>query len=288
MKRGKPGVRSSCMIEEQPHAELPHITELPQLAVNSNVQLPFFKRKWVLVLGIVLASLIVLILLLDNVIMPLYVKEGSVATVPNVVGAKKEGALQTLKTAGYEPVEYEVRFDDKAPDGTIIRQTPEGGEETKPGRKVYLIISGGKEMVSVADLRGKSLRDAKMLMIKSNMSIGKVNYAYSDSAANGMVFEQTPLPGTKTSASTEVSVTISQGPLLGRVPVPSLSNLSLSQAIEKLKSVNLELGKVNYQNGAPENAVLDQYPPAGDLVNEGATIDVFVARGGDAPPANTP
>jgi beta-lactam-binding protein with PASTA domain len=254
----------------------------------SNRRPPFFKRRWVLVVGIALVSFIVIVLLLDNVIMPLYVKQGSVATVPNVVGTMKDNALQTLKTAGYEPIQYENRFDDKAPEGTIIRQTPEGGEETKPGRKVYLIISGGKEMASVPDLRGKSLRDAKMLMIKSNMSIGKINYAYADSAANGSVFEQTPAPGTKTSASAQVEVTVSQGPLLGRVPVPSLTNLSLSDAIEKLKSVNLELGKVNYQNGTPENAVLDQYPPAGDLVNEGAAIDVFVARGGDAPPANAP
>jgi serine/threonine-protein kinase len=127
-----------------------------------------------------------------------------------------------------------------------------------------------------------------MLMIKSNMSIGKVDYAYTDSGTNGLIFQQTPQPGTKTSASTEVTVTISQGPLLGRVPVPSLTNLSLSQAIEKLKSLNLELGKVNYQNGTPENAVLDQYPPAGDLVNEGASIDVFVARGEGTPPANAP
>ncbi len=246
-----------------------------------------FKRRWVIVV-VPLVSLIVLVLLLDNVIMPLYVKQGSVATVPNVVGKGKALALETLKSVGYDPIEYETRFDEKSPVGTIIRQTPEGGEETKPGRKVYLIISGGKEMASVPDLRGKSLRDAKMLMIKANMSIGKVNYAYSDSAANGTVFEQSPWAGTKTSTSTEVSVTVSQGPLLGRVPVPSLTKLTLSQAIETLKGVKLELGKVNYQNGAPENEVLDQYPPAGDLVNEGAAIDVFVARGGGETPANTP
>lgn len=272
------------MIDEQHQEHLPQ----PMVPLGFEPPRPFWKKRWVLALLIVLGSFIIFILLLDNVIMPLYVKQGAVATVPNVVGVQKDGALQTLKTAGYEPILYEVRFDEKAPEGTIIRQTPEGGEETKPGRKVYLIISGGKEMASVPDLRGKSLRDAKMLMIKSNMSIGKVNYAYSDSVTNGTVFEQSPWPGTKTSASTEVSVTVSQGPLLGRVPVPSLANLSLSEAIEKLKSVKLELGKVNYQNGIPANQVLDQYPPAGDLVNEGATIDVFVARGDEPPPVITP
>jgi hypothetical protein len=126
MKRREHGVRTSSMTEEHPHAELPEMSgALP------NAQLSFFKRRWVIVLLIALASLIVLVLLLDNVIMPLYVKQGSVATVPNVVGADTNAAIQTLKTAGYEPVQYEIRFDEKAPEGTIIRQTPEGGEETK-------------------------------------------------------------------------------------------------------------------------------------------------------------
>src|SRR4029077_14876879 len=135
----------------------------------------------------------------------------SVATVPAVVGKKKDVAMQQLTESGYEPVQYEVRFDEKVAEELIIRQTPEGGEETKPGRKVYLIISGGKEMAVVPDLRGKSLRDAKMLLIKSNMSTGMVSYAYSDSATNGTVFQQTPAAGTKTSASTLVGVTVSEG-----------------------------------------------------------------------------
>ncbi|HEY3875593.1 MAG TPA: PASTA domain-containing protein [Candidatus Kapabacteria bacterium] len=258
-------------------SSIPDPPEAPKPPMN----IPSFsgKRRWLLWTGIAVASFVVLVILIDNVIMPLYVRQGASATVPNVVGVKTASALQTLQDAGYQPIQYEVRFDDKAPEGTIIRQTPEANEQTKPGRKVYLIISGGKEMASVPNLLGKSLRDAKMLLIKSNMSIGKVDYAYSDSSTNGTVFFQNPAPGTKTSASTEVGVTVSQGPLMGRVPIPDLKNLSLSEAIEKLKSVNLELGKVNYQNGTPENAVLDQYPPSGDLVNEGASIDVFVARG---------
>ena len=257
----------------------PITTSEPQTGNPSKPTRFWLKRKWVMWLGILIVVFILCIILLDNVIMPLYVRQGSAATVPNVVGAKTATALQSLQNAGYQPIQYEVRFDDKAPEGTIIRQTPEAGEETKPGRKVYLIISGGKEMASVPNLIGKSLRDAKMMLIKANMSIGNVSYAYSDSATNGTVFAQTPASGTKTTASTEVAVTVSQGPLMGRVPVPDVKNLPLSDAIAKLKDVKLEVGKVNYQSGTPENAVLDQYPPAGDLVNEGAAIDLFVARG---------
>ncbi len=243
---------------------------------------PFYRRRWVQVTAISIVSFVVLVILFDTVIMPLYVKRGSKAIVPQVVGLKKDDAINKLKDAGYEPVQYEVRFDDKSPEGIIVRQTPEGGEETKPGRKIYLIISGGKEMAVVPDLRGKSLRDAKMLLLKANMTIGNTSYGY-DSAANGTIFQQTPEPGSKTSASTQVNVVVSQGALVGRVPVPDLQKLTIAQANDKLTSVKLQLGKVNYQDGTPENAILDQYPHAGELANEGASIDVWVARGGTPP-----
>src|SRR5437762_138090 len=126
----------------------------------------WYQRKRVIVPLIALGALILFALLLDDVIMPFYVKRGEVSQVPNVVGMKQPQAIKLLSDQGYEPVQYEVRFDEKAPEGNIIRQTPEGGEETKPGRKVYLIISGGKEMAAIPDLIGKSLRDAKMLLLR--------------------------------------------------------------------------------------------------------------------------
>ena len=263
--------------ETQPHIPPPFVKKAQ----------PFYRRRWVQVTGISIASFILLVVLFDNVVMPLYVKRGAKAIVPPVVGLKKDDAMKKLSDAGYEPVQYEVRFDDKSPEGMIVRQTPEGGEETKPGRKIYLIISGGKEMAVVPDLRGKSLRDAKMILLKSNMTIGNTSYGYTDSAGNGLVFAQTPEPGSKTSASTQVNVVVSQGALVGRVPVPDLTKMTLAQAIDKLSNIKLQLGKVNYQDGTPENAILDQYPRAGDLANEGASVDVWVARGGQGtPPPN--
>ena len=104
------------------------------------------KEKWRkrgIKAGIILLSLFAFLLLLDKVVMPLYVKRGEVTVLPKVVGKPVDEALRVLTDAGYEPIKYETQYDEKAKEGTIIRQTPEGGDETKPGRKVYLIISGG-------------------------------------------------------------------------------------------------------------------------------------------------
>jgi beta-lactam-binding protein with PASTA domain len=240
----------------------------------------WFRRPLFLVPISALLFLVVFYFLLNDVVMPLYVKSGATATVPNVVGMGQNVAMQVLKNAKYEPVQYELRFDDKAAEGTIIRQTPEAGEQTKPGRKVFLIISGGKEMAIVPDLRGKSLRDAKIALLKDNLYIGTTNYSFSDSTPNGIVFSQYPAPGIKISASTKVNITVSQGALVGRVPVPDMRKLTLSAAIAKLNEAKLTLGNVSFQT-SPEGTpgtVIEQYPSPGDLVNENSTVDLFVIR----------
>lgn len=242
---------------------------------------PWYKRRrWLLILLLLVFGGAAFLFLLDQVIMPFYVKSSSVAVVPNVVGMKSQAALDKLTEVGYEPTEYERRFDDKVPEGVVIRQTPEPGEETKPGRMVYLVVSGGKEMAVVPDLMGKSLRDAKMQLLKSNLSVGDINFGYSEVAPNGTIFQQAPSPGSKINTATKVNIVISQGPLYGRVPVPSLKGLTLSDAIAQLNNSKLTLGQVNFEtrpDGTP-NTVIEQYPTPGDLIIEGSTVDVFVIR----------
>ncbi len=247
---------------------------------------PRRRWKWWWKLGAVIFGFVLFALLLDSLIMPIYTKRGSIASVPGVVGIKQADAIAKLEEAGYRPVPYEVRFDDKVPEGVIVRQNPEANAETKPGRKVYLIISGGKEMAMIPDLRGKQLWDAKMFLLKANLTVGSISYVYTDSAKAGAVFKQSPLPGSRSTSQTSVNLVVGEGPMQGRVPVPELSGMTLEAAIAKLAEVKLAPGKVNFQSqeGAKPNSVLDQYPRAGDLVMEGATVDIFVER--DAPPGD--
>lgn len=265
-------------------------TEIREQTITTTPRRAWYRKPLFYVPLICVASLVALYFLLNNLIMPLYVHSGSVAVVPSVVGMKQDDAVKKISDAGYEAVKYEVRFDDKSAEGTIIRQTPEAGEETKPGRKVFLVISGGKEMVMVPDLRGKMLRDAKMLLLKANLNIGNVDYVYTDSASNGTIYKQTPVAGIKINTSTKVDLTVSQGPLMGRVPVPDLTKLTLSDAIAKLTANRLSLGKVTFEakpDGVP-NTVMDQYPTQGELLTEGSTVDVFVVREDNGATKNLP
>ncbi len=230
--------------------------------------------------GVVLLSLFAFLLLLDKVIMPLYVKRGEVTVLPKVVGKPVDEAIGLLSEAGYEPIKYETQFDEKAKEGTIIRQTPEGGDETKPGRKVYLIISGGKEMVVVPNLFGQALKDARIILVRLNLDLGKTDMEFTDSISAGIVFKQSPSPGEKISTDQKVNIVVSQGQRAGRVPVPDLVGVSFNEAIIRLG--NAKLGVGNRTNVISETlkpgTVQDQSPKAGELVLEGSTVDLFIVQ----------
>jgi eukaryotic-like serine/threonine-protein kinase len=245
------------------------------------------RYKWLKILAIVAASMFALLLLFDLLIMPLYVKRGEVGIVPKVVGKQVDEAVQTLIDAGYDPIRYETQFSDKAKEGTIMRQTPEGGDETKPGRKVYLIISGGKEMVIVPNFTGLNLKDARISIVRANLELGKTELVFTDSAPSGIVYRQIPGAGAKISASKQVTLYVSQGPRTGLVVVPSLKGLTLEGAIRQLSNAGLTVGRRTSQPsefGVP-GTIIEQYPPPGDLVNEGSEVELFIVEEQGLPPA---
>jgi eukaryotic-like serine/threonine-protein kinase len=244
------------------------------------------RLKWLKIGAIVGVSLFALLLLFDLLIMPLYVKRGEVSIVPKVVGKPLAEAMQILADAGYEPNHYETQFSDKAKEGTIMRQTPEGGDETKPGRRVYLIVSGGKEMVIVPNFTGLNLKDARISLVRANLELGKTELVFTDSAPSGIVFRQYPRAGEKTSTSRQVTLYVSQGPRTGLVVVPSVLGVTLEEAIRRIGNSGLTVGQRSSEprEHAVPGTVFDQYPPAGDLVPEGSAIELFLVEEGAIPP----
>jgi serine/threonine-protein kinase len=243
-------------------------------------------RKVTAYAAIVVLSTIALILLFDKVIMPWYVKRGEVSILPKVVGMKVDKALSVLEEAGYQPLTWDTLYNDKIKEGVIIRQTPEGGDETKPNRKVYLIISGGKEMVEMPDLVGKNLRDARIMLVRANLDVGRTDMEFTDSIPAGIVFRQYPQAGKNISTSQKIDLTVSQGSRAGSVVVPDLTGLTENEAIVRLAGIRLARGKVTETDrteGRP-GTIYEQAPKAGELVIESTPIDIFVVKDIVAPP----
>ncbi len=113
---------------------------------------------------IVLLSLSVFTLMFDKVIMPWYVRSDAVQTVPDVVGMKLEEASEYLSNTGFNPHKADERFDQRYPQGTVVVQNPPPDAIVKPGRRVYLIVSSGEQLVEVPSVRWRSVREARFTL----------------------------------------------------------------------------------------------------------------------------
>jgi eukaryotic-like serine/threonine-protein kinase len=240
------------------------------------LQNPIFRKVLYSLLGFV-----VLILLLDNLIMPWFVSSPE-TKVPEVVGLQVSEAVSTLEAEGFEPLISDTSYGLKVPVGAVFFQKPDAGAVVKEGRTVFLFVSGGMKTIEVPVLKGKSVLDAKFALERLGLKLGKVERIPS-SHPEDMIFDQQYEEGTILKQGDFVGVSISVGRGGGSIIVPDLIGKSLTEARKILADSSLIIGKINYQPSSTllPNTILDQYPSSGNSLNSGNAVDLFVTQPSD-------
>ena len=105
----------------------------------------------------------------------------------------------------------------------------------------------------------------------------------------GVIVLQSPAQGTFLNENGFVKLTVSSGkdvesPVAGKAVVPYLVWDSLEEAKEKIEKAGLILGEIieSYDENVAEGQVIAQDLPAGEEVEEGATMILTVSRGGQS------
>jgi eukaryotic-like serine/threonine-protein kinase len=233
--------------------------------------------------AIVLAVVLVLFYLFNNVLMPRYVQQGKTTTVPNVVGKTLDEAVRLLADAGLPGKKADVRNDKQYPEGTVVIQIPPAGSEVKFGRGVYLTVSGGEPLVAVPALRGRTLRDATFSLERFGLLMGTARYEVSEEYPQNTIIDQDTPEGTKVPAGRVINVVVSQGKSADQVPVPDVTKKTFSEAEKIVIQAGLRVGNITYQVNADllPNTVIDQFPKPGEMVHTGQAIDLVVAQKGE-------
>lgn len=138
-------------------------------------------------------------------------KGESEIAVPNVTGYTDTAAIGMLQDAGLD-YNREYESSDKVPEGTVIRQTPESGTMAPEGTKVTIVVSQGKESVTVPDLKNKTEAEARKALEAEGLQVGTVGSDYSDTIEEGKVMDQSEIAGKTVYSGTTVNITISLGP----------------------------------------------------------------------------
>jgi serine/threonine-protein kinase len=132
--------------------------------------------------------------------------------VPAVKGMALPEAKAALEQAGLKLGKISYVEDPGAPEGTVVQQTPEIGLSAAPQTAVDLVISRGKQTVTVPDVTQRSVAEATERLEKEGLHIGSLDKIFHETIPAGLVVKQAIAAGTRVEGGTTIDLTVSKGP----------------------------------------------------------------------------
>ena len=212
---------------------------------------------------------------------------GSKKAIPDVSGMSETEAQNKLEDAGFK-VTSSFQYDDSVESGKVISTTPEAGTKAEKGSTVTMLVSQGSNKKTVPDVRGMADATAQSTIKSYGFNVGTVTYDYSDSVEKGMVISQTVEPGTKASAGTSISITVSNGPKPEeKIEVQSFVGQQESALKSWASSKGLYTNRSDsqYSDSYAKGCIISMTPSSG-TVSKGGTISYVISLGSKSQDSN--
>lgn len=214
--------------------------------------------------------------------------------IPNLLGYTVEELEKKPSLLG----EFQLEVGETVPneeyeEGQICQQTPEADTKVKDEKTtIKVTISAGEEEKTMVDVTGWEASKA-LALLQDDMELKVVQeYEYSPTIAQGYIISYTPTKGTILEEGDEVTIVISKGKEVSKVPVGNYVGVSLEQAKAQLELQGLKVGSVTeyHSDEYPEGRVIWQSIAKDTQVDPGTSIDLQVSLGPEEtqPPVTNP
>jgi eukaryotic-like serine/threonine-protein kinase len=239
------------------------------------------RRNW-WILGALVAILI-------GALLGILLSQDTTTAVPSVEGRPLQRAEEILEQRGFTVNQPPLTVHRDAPNGTVLEQDP---TPSPPGRKaeeecsfltlfcskpaVTLTISLGPGEGVVPGVAGLSREAATEKLEAAEFEVATEN-EHSGSVEAGDVVHSEPSAGTSATHGSTVTIFVSSGPRLVKVPV--LVDKQRRLAVQEIRSRGLtpEIGE--QESNSPVGQVLRQAPSAGQELEPGSTVQIVVSSG---------
>ena len=213
-----------------------------------------------------------------GVLCPFHKIASKKVSVPSVIGKTEEEAKTTLNSLG---LGYKATYQpsNTIPEGTVISQGTSSGTKVAKNTTITLSISSGPESSSVPNVVGQDQVGASSLLESAGFKVS-VKQSYSDSVEQGKVISQSPSGSTTVSPGSTVTITVSQGKETKMVTVPNVVGMNSTDAQNTLTSLGLNYSIVETKDTNVEKGkVISTSPSAGQQVEEGTSVKIYVSKG---------
>ena len=237
-----------------------------------------WNRRWLLVLlAILIGALLGFALTRDNT-----------TEVPSVTGNQLSVAISLLQQDGFEVGEVN-RVERDAPLNTVLEQDPAASPPGKQAEldcafltlfcskpEVTLTVSAGPGSAKVPSVAGLK-QDVALRKLRDAGFAPQLQTVNSETVEAGLVIRSDPSGGTTLTRGSPVTVFVSLGKKLVKVPV--LVGTQRSVAVQQIRGRGLTPSVEEEESSAPAGEVIRQSPSAGSEVEPGSTISIVVSRG---------
>ncbi|MEU4426991.1 PASTA domain-containing protein, partial [Actinoplanes sp. NPDC024001] len=155
--------------------------------------------------------------------------------VPDVVGIELAAAKAELESLRLKVKEGKSQYSDTAPEGVVISTDPKAGEQLKPGATVTVVLSKGRAPITVPNLVGKNINEARGEL--QRLGLNALERPKDSDKPADEILAQSIKPGTGVAKNTEITLDVSNGPPL--IVVPDVMNQPCQQAAATLQGANL-------------------------------------------------
>jgi serine/threonine-protein kinase len=197
--------------------------------------------------------------------------------VPALAGLTQAEAADRASARGFTLTT--VRVPNAGAPGRVIDQAPQAGADLEKGSRVMIVVSAGRQQVTVPKLIGSTADAAEQLLTAQNLQANKKTI---DSAKpKGTVVAQDPTEGTRVPQGSTVTISVSSGK--GEVKVPAVQGMSQADAVSAITDAGLVPIVIQVPSQTTKGTVIAQDPPANQQRPAQSTVRINVSGG----PAST-
>ncbi|HET6508831.1 MAG TPA: Stk1 family PASTA domain-containing Ser/Thr kinase [Baekduia sp.] len=204
------------------------------------------------------------------------------ARVPDLTGQARSAARKQLTDLGFKIAEEE-EASETVTENHVIGTRPDVGTLLDKGTQVTLVLSSGKQRVTVPDVGGLSEDEARSTLEALGFAVAKDERETDDDQQVGRVLEQSPAAKTSLAKGGTVTLTIGKAP--AEIDVPNVVGQGRLAASAALKKAGFKVQTVAQPTSdrSQDLHVISQSPASGKA-KKGDTVTItygqYQASGG--------
>ena len=198
---------------------------------------------------------------------------GALVAIPNVSDKTTGEATNLLQQLTTEIAIRKV-FSSTFAEGQVVGTEPPAGLPVTKGSGITLLVSKGKEMISVPSLLGLDLVTATAKLVGAHLSVGKVTEWFNSDYSLGSVYSYSGDDKTKLATGSNVNIKIS----LGAIPVVAGFREGIARAALEVAGLTVRKSVYRFSDTIAKGEVIEVVPDEAQ-VGKGSTIKLVVSRG---------